>query len=199
MVAVPRLLVASVTLVGHSVWCHENDGRQLLWWVTLKNNVMAKITLDVYWSPLPNLRSMTWVVSLLLLRKRYTNFYFMLCEQMPHPAQNSQQLGSIPQLLTAVEWAAIDTHVKWGLAQMPSAICRHTHKKIILFPIHSLSPDVLQSAVHHSTALGWFFSYAPKSWASSPAHFQISMVANWTIVAMAMDAGDLVHLPSIPL
>ena len=196
---VPRLLVASMTLVGHSVWCHENDGRQLLWQATLKDNVMAKIMLDVYWSPSPSLRSMTWVVSSLMLRKRYTNFYFMLCEQMPDPVQNSQQFGSIPQLLAAAEWAAIATHVKWGFAQMPSAICHHTHKGVLLFPIHPLSPDALQSAVHHSTALGWFFGYVPKSWASSPVHFQISMVANWTIGAMAMDAAGLVHLPSITL
>ena len=117
---------------------------------------------------------------------------------MPHPAQNSQQFGSIPQLLTAAEWAAIAMHVKWGLAQMPSAIRRHMHKGI-LSPICSLFPEALQSAVHHFTVLGWFFGYTPKPWASSPEHFQISMVANWTIAAMAMDAAGPVHLPSILL
>ena len=185
-------------LIGHSFWCRKNDGRTLLWQATLRANVLAKVTITVHWSPSPNMRSMIWLVSSLMLRKRYTNFYFLLCEQLPRAAQDSLTFGAIPQLLTVSEWSALNIMLERGLAQMSSLDRRHAHKGLILFPVQHLPAADLQSAAKHSKALGWFLGYAPKAWACAPQHFCFSMVANWTIAVMATSHRGLVHLPSLP-
>ena len=185
LVTKPSLLKTSVTLIGQSIWCRNNDGMQLLWWAMLRANVLAKVTINVHWSPSPNVCGMVWLVSSLLMCKRYMNFYILLCEQLPQPAQDSVTFGAIPQLLTASQCMALDVLMEKGLVQMSTCDHCHTHKGLILFPVQHLPVADLQSATQHSKALGWFLGYAPKVWASAPPHFHISMVANWTIAVVA--------------
>ena len=197
LVTKPSLLQTSVTVIGHSFWCHKNDRKTLLWRATLRANVLAKVTITVYWSPSPDMRSMIWLVSPLLLHKRYTNFYFLLCERLPHAAQDSLTFGATPQLLTVSEWSVMNIMLQRGLAQLSSIDCHHAHKGLILFPVQHLPAANLQSAAQHSKALGWFLGYAPRAWACTPMQFCISMVANWTIAVMATSHEGLVHLPSL--
>ena len=154
LVTKPSLLKTSMTLIGHSLWCRKNDGRQLLWQATLRANVLAKVTINVHWSPLPNVHGMVWLVSSLLLHKSTQTFTFLLCEQLPHSAQDLVTFGAIPQLLTASEWVVLDILLERGLAQMSSRDCRLTHKGLILFPVQHLPVANLQSAAQHSKALG---------------------------------------------